>query len=87
MLLHTAGGFYDVTDNIRRYLKMGVYAVAAPNTFKKAFDYIGDTKNDFKVHWYKGAGHGHDILAVTPDSFGADALRRTDKFLRSFTTP
>ena len=33
VLLHTAGGFKDVTDNIQRYLNMG-YAVAAPDYFE-----------------------------------------------------
>jgi dienelactone hydrolase len=54
-----------------------------PKYVQKAFDYIGNTKNDFRVYWYEGAGHKYDVLAVTPDSFGADALRRTDKFLKS----
>jgi dienelactone hydrolase len=54
-----------------------------PKYVQKAFDYIGNTKNDFRVHWYEGAGHKYDVLAITPDSFGADALRRTDEFLRS----
>lgn len=54
-----------------------------PKYVQKAFDYIGNTKNDFRVHWYEGAGHKYDVLAVTLYSFGADALRRTDEFLKS----
>jgi len=54
-----------------------------PKAVTKAFDYIKKTKNDFRVHWYEGAGHKYDVLAITPDSFGADALRRTDEFLKS----
>ena len=57
-----------------------------PKYVQKAFDYIGNTKNDFRVHWYEGAGHKYDVLAITPDSFGADALRRTDEFLKSIKT-
>jgi len=45
VLLHTAGGFKDVTDNIQRYLNMG-YAVAAPDYFEP---FGLDNSNRFKA--------------------------------------